>query len=160
MTPSTGVDRIRPMDEEAARAIATWHYDGVYAFYDMEQDPEDLEELLDPRSWEDAYYAVSDERGELVGFFCFEQENDTVSVGLGLRPDLTGRGLGRRFLDAGLLFARKRYRPAAFALSVATFNERAIRLYRQAGFEDAGTFMQETNGGKHEFLRMVRKVVA
>jgi len=144
------------MDEKAARAIAAWHYDGVYSFYDMEQDPDDLEELLDPRSWEDSYFAVTDEAGDLVGFFWFEQENDTVSVGLGLRPDLTGRGLGRRFLDAGLSFARERYRLAELTLSVATFNERAIRLYRKAGFEDAGTFMQETNGGTHEFLHMVR----
>jgi len=150
--------RIQPMDEQAARAFADWHYDGVYAFYDMDQDPEDLEELLDPENWPDSYFAVTDKREELVGFFCFERDGDSVAVGLGLRPDLTGRGLGRAFLEAGLSLAEGRFRPAAFTLSVATFNERAIRLYRKAGFTDAGTTMNQTNGGEYEFLRMLRRV--
>jgi ribosomal-protein-alanine N-acetyltransferase len=51
--------RLRPMDEDCARAIAGWHYEGIYAFYDMEQDAEDLQELLDPRSWTGRYYSVS-----------------------------------------------------------------------------------------------------
>ncbi|MBN2556640.1 MAG: GNAT family N-acetyltransferase [Anaerolineales bacterium] len=148
---------IQPMDPASAAAIAAWHYEGPYAFYDMDQDPEDLAELLDPRSWKDRTYAVTDEQGELVGFFCFERERETVDVGLGLRPDCTGKGLGWAFLEAGLAFARETYAPKTFTLSVATFNQRAITLYRQAGFEDGEVFQQETNGGTFEFLRMARK---
>ncbi len=147
----------KPMDEGAARAIAGWHYEGMYAFYDMEQDAEDLAELLDPRSRADHYYAVTGERGDLVGFFSFEREADAVVIGLGLRPDLTGQGRGQAFLQAGLKFARGTYGPTAFRLSVASFNQRAIRVYHKAGFLDAGVFMNETNGGEYEFLRMVKK---
>jgi ribosomal-protein-alanine N-acetyltransferase len=39
-------------------------------------------------------------------------------------------------------------------LSVATFNQRAINVYRKAGFEDAEVFLHETNSGQHDFLRM------
>jgi ribosomal-protein-alanine N-acetyltransferase len=147
----------QPMDRDSARAIAGWHYDGIYAFYDMEQDLEDLEEFLDPRNWEDHYFAVSDDHGILIGFFSFEREKEVVIIGLGLKPDLTGKGLGRAFLEAGLGFARKRYRPLTFMLSVATFNQRAINVYRKAGFEDVEVFMNATNGGQYEFLRMARK---
>jgi ribosomal-protein-alanine N-acetyltransferase len=147
----------RPLDEGCAQAIASWHYGGIYAFYDMEQDVEDLEELLDPRSWDDRYYAVTDEQGELIGFFCFELEGKAVVVGLGLSPDLTGRGWGQAFFEAGLEFAREKYRPANFTLSVATFNQRAITVYRRAGFEDVEIFVNETNGGRYEFLRMARE---
>ena len=149
--------RFRPMDENSAQAIAGWHYEGIYAFYDMERDREDLQELLEPRSWAERYYAVTDEQGNLVGFFCFEQEPEAVVIGLGLRPDLTDQGLGQAFLEAGLAFARERFGPATFRLSVATFNQRAIRVYRRAGFQDAGVFMNETNGGQYEFLRMERE---
>ena len=145
-----------PMDETTARAIAGWHYEGIYAFYDMEQDVQDLEELLDPRNWIDHCYAVTDEQGELVGFFSYEREQGAVSIGLGLRPDLTGKGWGQAFLEAGLAFARETFHPTAFTLSVATFNQRAIAVYRKAGFKDAGVFMNETNGGQYEFRRMVR----
>jgi len=147
----------QPMDKNFARAIASWHYGGIYAFYDMEQDAKDLEELLDPRSWEDHYYAVTDDQGDLIGFFCFEREKEAVVIGLGLRPDLTGRGWGQAFLEAGLGFAREKYRPATFTLSVAAFNQRAIKVYRKAGFKDLEVSVNETNGGQYEFLSMARK---
>ena len=147
----------QPMDERCARAIASWRYEGIYVFYDMEQDADDLQELLDPRSWNDRYYAVTDEQGDLVGFFCFEPEKDAVVIGFGLRPDLTGQGWGQAFLEAGLEFARQKYRPSTFTLSVAAFNERAIHVYRKAGFQDVEVFTNETNGGQYEFLRMARE---
>jgi ribosomal-protein-alanine N-acetyltransferase len=71
-------------------------------------------------------------------------------VGLGLRPDLTGRGLGLGFLLAGLEFARRRFAPDSFRLSVATFNERA-------GFQWVEVFTHHTNGGEHPFLLMTRE---
>jgi ribosomal-protein-alanine N-acetyltransferase len=147
----------QPMDEDCAHAVAGWHYGGIYAFYDMEQDAKDLEELLDPRSWDDHYYAVTDGQGDLIGFFCFEQEKEAVVIGLGLRPDLTGSGWGQAFLEAGLGFAREKYHPATFMLSVATFNQRAINVYRKAGFEGLQVFVKETNGGQYEFLCMAKE---
>jgi ribosomal-protein-alanine N-acetyltransferase len=74
----------QPMDADCAHAITRWHYEGIYAFYDMKQDVEDLEELLDPRSWSDRYYAVTDDQGDLIGFFCFERRQQVVVIGLGL----------------------------------------------------------------------------
>lgn len=146
----------RPMDETCARAIAAWHYEGATSFYDMEQDAEDLAELLDPLSWTDHYFAGMDAGGELVGFFYFEAEQDVVSIGLGLRPDLTGKGLGQAFCEAGLQFAREKFHPRTFALDVATFNQRAIKLYRKLGFEDCGVSLQQSNDGQYEFLHMIR----
>jgi ribosomal-protein-alanine N-acetyltransferase len=150
--------RFESMNETYAHTIASWHYEGIYAFYDMDQDIEDLEELLDPHNWSGKYYAVVDERGELVGFFCFEKEDEAVVIGLGLRPDCTGKGLGQAFIEAGLEYAKQKFEPATFRLSAATFNQRAIKVYEKVGFRPDGTFVVETNGGQHEFLRMVREV--
>ena len=147
----------KAMDESYAHAIANWHYEGIYAFYDMDQDIEDLEELLDPHSWTGKYCAVVDECGELVGFFSFEKENGVVVIGLGLRPDCTGEGLGQAFVEAGLEYAKQKFDSSTFRLSVATFNQRAIRVYEKVGFKPDGVFMHETNDGQYEFLRMVRK---
>jgi ribosomal-protein-alanine N-acetyltransferase len=41
-------------------------------------------------------------------------------------------------------------------LSVATFNERAIRVYARAGFSPLRTFDHATNGAIHRFLEMTR----
>lgn len=151
---------LQPMTELDAWAIAAWHYDGAYAFYDADQDPEDLADLLNPASWVDGYVAAHDSAGGLVGFFSFNREGNVVTVGLGLRPDLTGKGLGRDFLEAGLEFARQRYHSETFRLFVATFNQRAIRLYERAGFKPVRTSLNTTNGGEHEFLEMTRPASA
>ena len=145
-----------PMTMGFASEIATWHYEGIYSFYDLDEDPEDREEFLDPSHWSDACFAVLDARRELIGFFHFEASDDAVVLGLGLRPDLTGHGLGSAFLEAGLAFARNRYEAQAFRLSVATFNERAVRAYEKAGFVRGKVFQQETNGGVYEFVEMTR----
>ena len=144
------------MSEGDARTIAGWHYQEPYTFYDMDQDADDLAELLDPRSWTETYYAVVDEPGELVGFFAFKRDGDIVDLGLGLRPDLTGRGIGLPFLLAGLDFARAAFSPTTFRLAVATFNTRAIRVYERAGFERGKVYMHHTNGGEYEFMDMMR----
>ena len=146
-----------PMTEASAHALAAWHYPDSYAFYDWVSDPDDLAELLDPLSWEERYWAVRDDRGDLVGFFEFGHDGDTVELGLGLRPDLTGRGLGRSFVLAGMAFARGRFAPAQFRLAVAAFNERAITVYERAGFQACERFIHRTNGGEHPFLRMERR---
>lgn len=147
---------LRPMNRDYAHAIADWHYGGIHTFYDMDQDVEDLEELLDQHSWSGKYWAVVDDRGDLIGFFCFEMEDDTLTVGLGMRPDYTGRGLGQAFVETGLEHARRHFNPLTFSLLVATLNQRAIRVYERLGFKPDGVFVRETNGGRFEFLRMVR----
>ncbi len=146
-----------PMGDDEAREISGWRYDPPYDFYDWTSDPDDLEELLDPKRREDAYLSAFDERGTLVGFFQFEMRGTTVDVGLGMRPDLTGAGLGFGYLLAGLEFARERYSPTRFTLSVATFNIRAIQVYERAGFRRENVYVHQTNGGEIPFLAMARE---
>jgi ribosomal-protein-alanine N-acetyltransferase len=148
--------RFEPMSQRQARTVAAWRYDPPYDFYDAVADPEDLTELLDPVQRESRYFAVLGDPGSLEGFFMFKQAGGAVEVGLGLRPDLTDRGRGLSFLLAGLEFARGRYAPTLFRLAVAAFNQRAIRVYEQAGFRQVESYMHRTNGGEHAFLRMER----
>ena len=148
----------RPMSDQEAREISGWRYDPPYDFYDTTSDPDDLAELLHPeRRREGSYYTAFDERGSLVGFFQFERKGQIVEIGLGLRPDLTGRKLGLGFMLAGLEFARRRFSPTGFRLMVATFNERAILVYERAGFRRTEDFTHRTNGGDHPFLLMTRE---
>jgi ribosomal-protein-alanine N-acetyltransferase len=146
-----------PLSQGEAEAMAEWHYPEPYSFYDWMADPDDLREVLDPWLRGEAYWAAKDDMGALVGHFSFKpKEPRVLEIGLGLRPDLTGRGLGGPFLAAGLEFARTRFAPEWFVLSVATFNERAIKVYERAGFVRERVYMHSTSGGEWEFVEMSR----
>ena len=149
--------RFRKMKDEEAVEISGWHYEPPYDFYDATSDPGDLQELLDPKRRKEDYFSVLDEDGILIGFFQFERAGKTVDVGLGMRPDLTGQGRGLDYLLAGLEFARRRFSPEGFTLSVATFNERAILVYERAGFRRGNEYTHNTNGGEYLFLSMARE---
>lgn len=154
----------RPMTEAEARSIAAWRYDGPDAFYNL--DPEDVPALLDHMS---SYTAVLDSSGFVVGFFGFGPggqvsgahraglyDDDALDIGLGLRPDLIGRGLGRDFVAAGLAYATERFAPRAFRLTVAAFNRRAIAVYKRLGFHYGPTFTSPVRGVETPFLLMTR----
>ncbi|WP_199692577.1 GNAT family N-acetyltransferase [Lactobacillus sp. ESL0233] len=91
--------KITQLTQANADQIARkWHYSGQYDFYNMENDPEDFEEIITSRLRGNKYYQVLDDKDELVGYFCLERLSEKkVEIGLGLRPDLTGQGLGIKF---------------------------------------------------------------
>lgn len=84
---------------------------------------------------------------ELAGYFCFGKaaqipvkeaeiyQDSFMDIGLGLRPDLCGRGLGEGFMRAGIAYANAVFHPPCLRLTVACFNKRAIRLYQRTGFK-------------------------
>lgn len=131
-------------------------------------DPATVPSLLDERF---AYHSVHDEHGGLAGYFCFGEdaqvpegrrlglyEEDALDIGLGMRPDLTGKGIGLEFVHAGLQFARERYAPATLRLTVATFNERAISVYLKAGFQSTTTFGGSMAFSGREWLLMLLRL--
>jgi len=146
----------RVMTQEDAVEISGWHYPPPYDFYDATADAGDLAELLDPELRAGHYLAAVGRGGAVVGFAQLVADGGTVDVGLGLRPDLTGRGHGARFLEAVLAEARSRHAPDRLTLSVAAFNRRAITVYERAGFAEVARRQHATNGGVHEFVMMAR----
>jgi [ribosomal protein S18]-alanine N-acetyltransferase len=149
--------RIRPMTAADARAIAAWRYPGDYSFYDADADADDLAELLSPAEWGQRYFAADDEaRHELAGLVVVKLSGRVAEIGLGLRPDLTGLGLGESFVAACLRFAAETLGAESYTLAVAAFNQRAITVYQRAGFREVERYEHFTNGGLHTFVRMAR----
>ena len=155
----------RPLTEDDARVMTAWRYPGPYAFYDL--DAADLAEVLAELP---DYLAAADEIGNLAGFFSSGPgaqvpgghraglyPPDALDIGLGLRPDLVGRGLGPAFVAAGLAHLRDNLSPPPerFRLSVATFTARAIRAYARAGFRSGPRFLSPVRGVETEFLLML-----
>jgi RimJ/RimL family protein N-acetyltransferase len=74
---------------------------------------------------------------------------------MSVRPDLTGQGRGHTYVSALLNFARRTFAPAAFRVTVAKFNKRALRVWEKAGFRPMQTFRRERDG--MAFVVLVRE---
>lgn len=134
-----------------------WKYDGEYSFYDMTADMEDYEEFVneDLRNENDHYEAIVN--NELVGFFCIIQNGSSIEIGLGLRPDICGKGIGREFLNQILYFISNHYQFHKLIMNVAVFNQRAIKVYHSCGFKDYEVIKQRSNDGIYEFLTLTKE---
>jgi RimJ/RimL family protein N-acetyltransferase len=138
--------RIELADNAALREINGWRYPPPYDLYNGDGEP-----VKNP----ERFYAVRDAAGQLVGFYYFELDGEVLKYGLGMRPDLTGRGLGEGFFRQGLEFGRQRFAPKRVSLDVASFNARAIRLYQRFGFREVSRLVRSLAGfGDVEFIVM------
>jgi GNAT superfamily N-acetyltransferase len=129
--------RFEPLRLADAWVIGGWRYDPPYDAYNLDRLNLVMMVLM-KRSYArlgQEHYGVWSDGGDLVGLFSFARAGkEGITVGLALRPDLAGKGNGLAFMQAGLAFARRRYAPKFFQLTVAEFNQRAIKVYERAGF--------------------------
>ncbi len=138
-----------------AADIVTWRYPAPYDCYDMTgADPAFIV------SDESGYFALTD-AGRLIGFRSFgadgqvpggSYDDSALDTGGGLRPELTGQGLGREAIGTGLEFGRRRFAPAAFRVTVAAFNLRAQRVVTSLGFRVTDSFAATTDGREYQIL--------
>jgi len=147
--------RVVPMTTAFAAEIVTWRYPAPYDLYDMAG--EDPGFFASPAS---GFFALT-EGDELIGFRSFgpdgqvpggSYDSSALDTGGGLRPDLTGKGLGRAAISTGLEFGRREFAPEAFRVTVASFNERALRVVRSLGFRAIGSFLAAADGRSFEIL--------
>lgn len=135
--------KIVSMTAAYSSEIVTWRYPPPYDCYDMTST--DPAVLAAPES---GFFALTD-ASRLIGFRSFGNDgqvpggaydDSALDTGGGLRPDLTGKGLGREAIQTGLAFGRVRFSPPAFRVTVASFNQRALRVIQALGFLQVASF--------------------
>lgn len=140
--------RFEPMDIDRASAIVGWRYTQPYELYNS--DPAAADEtirwLTDPQN---AYFSILADDGVLLAFCCFgadaqvpggDYSAPALDIGFGLRPDLTGQRRSRELIPPVLEFARRRLHAGQLRVTVAEFNQRAVRAWKRAGFEQHASF--------------------
>ncbi len=143
-----------------ALEIIRWKYDPPYDVYNLRAEEEEngVRYFLDPKN---GFFGIHAENGELVGFCSFgpdarvpggDYAMDALDIGLGIRPDLTGRGSGSEYIGAVLEFAERRFMPERFRVTIAAFNERALKTWKKAGFAEAEEFLRKNDGRKFFIL--------
>jgi hypothetical protein len=150
--------QISAMTPAFAAALVGWRYPAPYQRYDLAG--ADPAYFTDPAH---GFHALVDDDGALIGYRSFgpdgrvpggDYDEAALDTGGGLRPDLTGRGrgLGREAIATGLAFGRATFRPAAFRVTVASFNTRARRVVESLGFVCQSSFDATTDGSRYDIL--------
>ncbi|MFD2614527.1 GNAT family N-acetyltransferase [Paenibacillus gansuensis] len=148
----------RPMTEVDGKDISAWRYEPPYDIYNTmawDEMKERQYEFADPDIRAAQYLSVTDSQGELIGFCQLFPMNGLTRLGLGLRPDLRGKGWGSIFTRAIVHEALLRNPDHEIDLEVLAWNERAINTYRKTGFEITDTYERNTPSGPGLFHCMV-----
>jgi RimJ/RimL family protein N-acetyltransferase len=149
------------MSDAAARAVLSWRYPSPYDFYNSttENLQTQITHLIDPAN---QYFAITDRSGEIIGHCCYGKEAQVpggdyqavaLDVGVGMRPDWTGKGYGAAVIGALLAYARERYQTRVFRASIALWNQRSQRACMRQGFYEIGRFR---NPGGVEFMLLIQ----
>lgn len=137
---------VRPLTVGDVHAILTWRYPPPYHIYDITRD--DAAMFLDPAR---QYHALQDAAGQLSGFCCFGKEGQVpgwdyddaaLDIGVGMRPELTGRGHGGAFLSTVMAYGLAHFGHTRLRVTVAAFNQRSRRMCRRQGFREIGRFQR------------------
>lgn len=155
---------INEMNKVNAEEISHWKYEEPYSMYSMNSSEEQVNEFMNG-----SYYSVY-KNNELVGYFCFGEsaqvpignkvnaydDRTFLDIGLGLKPELCGNGYGLGFLESGLNFASNKFSKDKVRLTVARFNQRAIKVYRKVGFKKNNlSFIKKGGENDIEFIVMI-----
>ncbi len=155
---------IKQMNYIEAEMISKWRYTEPYSIYNMDDSRESIEELLNG-----SYYSALDSQDNLIGYYCFGESaqvpvgkqfgayksEEYIDIGLGIRPDLCGKGIGIEFLRKGIEFGQNQLYIKNFRLTVADFNQRAIKVYERVGFKKVTSFERISENEKIKFGVMI-----
>ena len=140
------------MNRSYATEIASWRYEEPYDIYGYTE--VEFEEAIEDLTNEDnCFYAVLRDN-ELIGFRSFgrdgrvdggKYEETHLDTGGGIRPDLTGKGLGPNVIMEGLRFGSRKFGTRRFRVTIADFNERAKKACEKIGFRVADRFLRTSD---------------
>ena len=150
----------RSLRRSDALEILRWKYEPPYDLYNHrpQEEESDLAYVLNPKN---GFFSIHDESEEGIGFCSFGPDAqvpggdyalDAVDIGLGIRPDLAGRGKGAAIIGAVLEFAAARFKPKRWRVTIAAFNKRARKAWAKAGFVETGEFIRKSDGRKFVIL--------
>ena len=153
---------ISPISDAAARQIVGWRYEALYDIYDLDGSDETIQYVLDPQN---NFYTLFDEHNDLIGFCSFGQDGqvpggdygvDALDIGMGIRPDLTGQGQGHILVATAIEFAKEQFHPKMLRITIASFNQRAQRVWEKNGFSPVQSFVSPATG--REFVILICKL--
>jgi RimJ/RimL family protein N-acetyltransferase len=154
--------KFMPLTHSQAAEVLNFRYAPPLDFYNPPPAyPGAIENLIDPK-WQ--FHGIEYD-GQLAGYASFGADGQlpggdytapALDIGLGLHPNHIGQGYGSAFVAAILNFGINTFAPEALRLTVAVFNQRAVRLYQSLGFEETARFFHHQT----EYLVLTKRLTS
>lgn len=148
------------MTEDQAKQICTWCYIGEYYIYncpDWDTITKEDWGMSKQKVRNKEFFSVLDNLGALWGYYRFKEESEKIMIGLGLRPDLCGKGNGAKLMLLIIQDAKQQYRNHKLLLEVRDWNIRAKLCYEKSGFVVTDSYERNTPTGPGQFFLMEYK---
>ncbi|MBJ6360775.1 GNAT family N-acetyltransferase [Paenibacillus sp. GCM10012307] len=132
-----------PLTEAYAQEACSWRYPPPYDVFERlswEHQKAAEIDLGDPIVRDKQYLAIVDQHYILCGYVQLFPLSGVLRLGVGLRPDLCGQGLGAPLMRKLALEARRHAPGQEIDLEVPAWNVRAIKAYEKAGFHITDTY--------------------
>ena len=141
-----------PTDEPSARKFLTWKYEAPYEIYNYSSEnfDDDLAYHLDPKN--NIYSMYRDD--ELIGYCSFGRDaqvpggdysEEALDIGLMIKPELTGQGMGTSFVANIVQYAIEEYNPKKLRVTILESNTRAMRVWQKNNFAKTHSFERESD---------------
>lgn len=91
---------------------------------------------------------------QLIAYGRLTKIQDKAFIGIGLKPSLCGKGLGKNIMKLLIKECNKKFPDCLVALEVRSFNKRAIICYEGIGFKIKNKYIKNTFTGDAEFYYM------
>ncbi len=143
---------VQPLTHDHIRAYGRWQYEPPYDLYNVAgEESENLAFFSDPAN---GYFALVNEEGDLLGTCNFgadgqvpggQYDDSAIDVGISMRPDLTGQGLGHIYAGVVFDFARQQFPGQKLRVTIAEFNGRSQRVCEKHGFHVTQHFLRPSD---------------
>lgn len=146
---------VRDWSAADSEAVSRWRYADRWSVYDQRADDP-------PTSGRRAVVSAAD--GRLIGFYCLGDDarvpglvadESVVDLGVGMAPEIVGRGHGEEFALIVLDDVRRRFPGASVRAVIQTWNTRSLTLARRLGFTESSIHRCRQNHGEVTYAVLI-----
>jgi len=152
----------RPAEKKHAREFVNWQYEPPYDVYNCP--PEEIGDAVQYNiDLKNNVYTMFNESDILIGYCSYGKDaqvpggdynEEALDIGLMIKPDLTGQGMGAAFAKEVIRYGIAKYAPKKLRVTIAAFNKRAMRVWEKNGFQQTQNFKRSKD--EMEFVVMTK----
>ncbi|WBW95891.1 GNAT family N-acetyltransferase [Oceanirhabdus sp. W0125-5] len=147
---------VTSLSEDYAKEICRWKYPGDYSVYNYPDWSVVVANNfgISFKETRDSEFVAILVNNKFIAYGRIRLSKGKSFIGIGLTPSYCGKGIGGSIMKLLIQESKNRFPNCTIALQVRSFNKRAIKCYKSAGFKIIDKYIANALNGKDEFIYM------